>query len=62
MEDNFIIIGFVGAIFGFVVGIIIGINFFEVPKMSGSYMIYNSKIYKEVPEEELDNIIILEVK
>ena len=61
MED-FGIMGFVGAVFGFVVGIIIGVMLFEQPKMSGSYMTYNSKIYKEVPEEELDNIIILEVK
>lgn len=52
----------IGTIFGFLVGIIIGITIFEQPKMSGSYLTYRNEIYKQVPKEELDNIIILEVK
>lgn len=62
MED-FGIMGFIGGIFGFIVGIIIIVTLGnEKPKMSGSYMVYQEKIYQEVPQEELENIIVLEVK
>lgn len=59
MEETLTIIG---TMLGFLVGVIIGLIVFEQPKMSGSYLTYRNVIYKEVPQEELDNMIILEVK
>lgn len=61
MEDVFIVWGV-----GFVIGMAIAMLMYNVMvakvQESGSYITYKDKIYKEVPEEELDNIIILETK
>ena len=55
---------------GFLVGCLIGIFTViilyccqkERIKISGSYLTYENVIYKKVPEEELENIIVLEMK
>lgn len=51
---------------GFVIGMTLAMLMYNVmvPKIqeSGNYITYKDKIYKEVPEEELDNIIILEAQ
>ncbi len=55
---------------GFLLGLLIGIfaeviiysNEKEEPKISGSYLTYENVFYKKVPEEELENIIVLEMK
>lgn len=51
-----------GTIFGFLLIVIIAIA--QEPKVqkSGQYVRYENAIYKQVPHEELDNIIVLEVK
>lgn len=53
-------------ILGAIAGIILSIVLFNlfVPKIkkSGQYLTYENVIYKQVSEEELDNIIVLEVK
>jgi len=65
MED-FHIMGFIGGCFGLFVGIFIVIIIYctqkEELKISGSYLTYENVIYKKVPEEELENIIVLEMK
>lgn len=53
---------FLGAISGFLLIVIIAIA--QEPKVqkSGQYVRYENAIYKQVSQEELDNIIVLEVK
>lgn len=64
--DEFFLWGTLGLIIGVVVGLIIVIVYsvMTTPKAqkSGSYLTYENVIYKQVNQEELDNIIILEVK
>ena len=65
MED-FNINAFLGFWAGMIIGIIVVVILYAVYKekikISGSYLTYENVIYKQVPQEELDNIIILEVK
>lgn len=63
MED-FTAFGFMGSVLGMLLGvaIIFIINKANMPKISGSYLTYENVIYKQVNQEELDNIIVLEVK
>lgn len=61
MED-FGLMGFLGACFGLIIGIfiILILNKESMPKMSGQYLTYENTIYKQVPKEELDDLIIIE--
>lgn len=53
-------------LFGFIIGVTLAMFMYNVlvPKIyeSGDYVTYRDKIYREVPEEELDNLVIMEVK
>lgn len=64
--EEFIMYGNLGLIMGAVVGLLVVIVYsaMTTPKVqkSGSYMTYENVIYKQVNQEELDNIIVLEVK
>ena len=59
-EDDLIVI-----LIGIVIGIATAMLMYNVlvPEVyvSGKYVTYKDKVYKEVPEEELDNLVILEV-
>lgn len=63
---DFTISELIGFCCGLLIGIfiIVGLQVFTEPKakISGSYLTYENVVYKQVPQEELDNIIILEVK
>lgn len=65
MED-FIMWGNLGLIIGVIIGIlaVVVYSVITTPKIktSGSYLTYENVIYKQVNQEELDNIIVLEVK
>ena len=63
MED-FSIMGFIGGCFGLLIGIfiILILNKGTMPKKSGQYITYENVIYKQVDQEELDKIIVLEMK
>ncbi len=65
MED-FFMFGNIGLIIGVVIGlaIILITDVVMGPKVktSGQYLTYENVIYKQVNQEELDNIIVLEVK
>ena len=52
----------IGAMFGFLLIVIIAIV--QEPKVqkSGQYITYENVIYKQVNQEELDKIIVLEMK
>ena len=58
--------GNLGLIMGVVIGLVIIIVADAVTgskvKTSGQYLTYENVIYKQVNQEELDNIIVLEVK
>ena len=60
-EDNLIVI-----LIGIVIGIATAMLMYNVlvAKVyeSGEYITYKDKIYKEVSQEELDNLVIMEVK
>ena len=64
--EYFIYDGMIGLCIGVLIGIgiLIGLAIFQEPKVqkSGSYLTYENVIYKQVKQEELDNIIVLEVK
>ena len=64
MDDYEFMFGSIGLVLGFIFATIlfIGVTRGEKPKISGSYLTYDNVIYKKIDEEELDNIIILEVK
>lgn len=51
-----------GAIAGFILSIVLFNLFYPKVKKSGEYLTYENVIYKQVSEEELDNIIVLEMK
>ena len=59
-EDDLIVI-----LIGIVIGIATAMLMYNVlvskVYVSGKYITYKDKVYKEVPEEELDNLVILEV-
>lgn len=59
-EDDLIVI-----LIGIVIGIATAMLMYNVlvskVYVSGKYVTYKDKVYKEVPEEELDNLVILEV-
>jgi len=60
----------ISILIGFLLGLLIGIfaeviifsNEKEELKISGSYLTYENVLYKKVSEEELENIIVLEMK
>lgn len=58
--------GNLGLIVGAIIGLLVVIVYsaMTIPKVqkSGSYLTYENVIYKQVNQEELDNIIVLEVK
>ena len=64
--EEFTIGGLIGTMIGTLIGflLIVIIAIAQEPKVqkSGQYVTYENVIYKQVPQEELDNIIILEVK
>ena len=64
--DDFMVDLNIGLILGVLLGIVIivGLYIFGKPKVqvTGQYLNYENVLYKKVSEEELDNIIILEVK
>ncbi len=61
IEDDLIVI-----LIGIVIGIAIVMLMYNVMvakvQESGRYITYKDKIYKEVSNEELDNLVIMEVK
>ena len=63
MEDDLDVFIVVGA--GFILGMAIAMLMYNVMvakiQESGRYITYKDKVYKEVSEEELDNLVILEV-